>query len=141
MSDDMKFDKQTTKALLKKFEDKDKEIHYAFGLAQNIADTKLLVHKSAKGKTLAKRIQKDGKYKKIGFGTIEVKGGKAIFKPDRPVAQLAKILRPDMRKIGFKVEVEKENTGPMTPDEREQWTGRLVDLEREIDQMMSTLAA
>lgn len=147
MAAELKFSKEEVKSLFKKFADTDHEVNYAFGLGKTPDDSKLLVHKSRKGKALANTMGSDAKFKKIGFGTISVENGKAIFKPIKQVGHLVKILRPDLRKVGYAIEILEPAEGgggdgePLSPEARKEWIARMAGLEKEIDALLETLAA
>ncbi|MEM9147126.1 MAG: hypothetical protein AAGC57_13095 [Pseudomonadota bacterium] len=144
MSAKMKFEKDVAKALFKKFDGAEREIPYAFGLGKTPDDSRLAIHKSLKPKALANGLQKEGTFKKIGYGSIKVADGRAVFTPIKPVGHLVKLLRADMRKIGYAVELAEGADGagePLTPEQRKEWISRMEGLEREIDKVLEQLEA
>lgn len=143
MAGPAKFNKEEVKSLFKKADGAERELRYAFGLGKSPDDSRLVVHKSLKGKALATPLIKEGCFKKVGYGSIRIEGTTATFTENKAVGHLVKVLRADLRKIGYRIEltVEDEGAGGLTPEERREWMQRMKALEADVDVLLQSVDA
>lgn len=95
-------DAKETKSLFKRIADSGETISYALGLGAKPDTSGFLVHKSKKPTALEGELKKAGGYKKVGFGSLEVRGGQVLLTERRAVSHADKLLRQLFKANGLK---------------------------------------
>jgi hypothetical protein len=97
-----KIDPNEIKSLFKKIKDSDQTIAYAFGLGAKPEECGFTVHKNKKPAALMAEMKGDKSFKKIGFGTLSVKGSEVHLSQIKKVAAIERHLLKLMKMNGLR---------------------------------------
>ncbi|MEO0993717.1 MAG: hypothetical protein AAFX62_07910 [Pseudomonadota bacterium] len=132
------------KALLKKFKDSGNSMGYAFGLGAKPEDAVFNIHKSKKANALLTELKSDKELKKIGCGTIVVKGTEIHITQTKKVSGIERILPKALKAAGVKYTVQiaagGDGDSPEAKAEEEQVNKEIDALEKEIDDLLKQVA-
>lgn len=148
-------DPKQTKSLFKRIADSGETVNYALGLGAKPETSSFLVHKSKKASALESELKKEGGYKKVGFGCLEVRDGQVILAETRPVAHADKLLRQLFKAHGLKAfapifaEQQSDEAEPGTDaaddtaraERRADRAARIAGIRADLDRMMRRLGA
>ncbi|MEM9146294.1 MAG: hypothetical protein AAGC57_08860 [Pseudomonadota bacterium] len=133
------------KTLLKKFKDSGNKLGYATGLGAKPEDTAFNVHKSKKPNALMTELKGDKTLKKVGCGTLEVKGTELILSQIKKVSGIERLLSKQLKAAGVKYVVKLAEGGdggedPAAKAEEEKINKEIEALEKEIDDLLKQVA-
>ncbi len=140
-----KIDASEIKSLVKKFKDTGKSMGYAFGLGAKPEDSAFSIDKTKKGNVLMNEMKGDKSLKKIGFGTLEVKGNELVLTQTKKVSGIERVLTKQLKASGVRYivrvaegggEADGEGDSPEVKAAEQAFNKKIDDLEKKIDELL-----